>query len=306
MMTDFHFLRPWWLLALVPALMVAWAVFRSADVSGAWRGIVSERLLPYLVRGGGEAGNAWPTRVLLASWLIAVLVLAGPSWRREPSPFADEVAALAVVIEVTPSMVTEDVPPSRLVRSVEKIHDLLAARGRSKAALVAYAGTAHTVMPLTTDPGIIDTFAASLVPEIMPQDGDMPADALRLADSLLGREGGSILWITDGIPAEQDAELKRWRSASRTPVRLLVPLLESPELEKLQSAAGVVDAAVIAVTPDNVDVDRIVRAAKSAPGMADEAGESWQDAGYWLTPLLALLILPFFRRGWMPNASTRS
>jgi Ca-activated chloride channel family protein len=306
MMADFHFIRPWWLFALVPVLWVAWAVWRDSDTKAPWRGIIAEPLLPYLVRGGGDGGNVWPTRVLVASWLLATLVLAGPSWRRVPSPFADEVAPLAIVIQVTPSMVTEDVAPSRLTRSVQKIHDLLAARGKSKAGLIAYAGTPHTVMPLTTDPGIIDTFAASLEPKIMPNSGDDPVAALKLADSMLGRDGGAILWITDGIPPEQSGELKAWRKSSRTPVQILAPLNPSPELDQLAEAADAVNATVIPISPDNEDIDRILRDAKSAPGTGTEGGDRWQDSGYWLTPLLALLILPFFRRGWMPSAAARS
>ena len=68
---------------------------------------------------------------------------------------------------------------------MQKIKDLLAERAGAKTALIAYSGTAHIVMPATTDGGIIDTFAQSLDPKIMPSDGDVAADALRLADTAL-------------------------------------------------------------------------------------------------------------------------
>src|SRR5215475_317212 len=105
-------------------------------------------------------------------------------------PFADDVAALAIVVKVTPSMTTADVQPSRLARGVEKIEDLLKLRKGAKTSLVAYSGTAHVVMPSTTDGGIIATFAQALAPEIMPQDGDAVADAFRLADQTLSDSGG--------------------------------------------------------------------------------------------------------------------
>ena len=137
-------------------------------------------------------------------WFVAVLAIAGPTWRREPSPFADDTAALAIVVKVSPSMTTEDVQPSRLTRATQKIHDLLKQRAGAKTSLIAYAGTAHVVMPATTDGGIIDTFAQALDPKIMPKDGDAAADALRLAEQTLAEAGsGSILWITDSIAPEQ-------------------------------------------------------------------------------------------------------
>ena len=138
------------------------------------------------------------------------------------------------------AMNTEDVQPSRLTRATQKIHDLLKQRAGAKTSLIAYAGTAHVVMPETSDSTIIDAFAQALDPKIMPKAGDAAADALRLADqTLAGTGSGSILWITDSIAPEQAASLVAWRKSSNTPVRLLPPLLPGPELDALLSRARV-------------------------------------------------------------------
>lgn len=307
MIGDFHFLRPLWLLALIPAILLAWGIRRRTDAAVPWRGIVADHLIPYLVTKGSGLSTRWPLRFLLAGWITGIIVLSGPTWRREPSLFADDVAALAVVVKVSPSMETEDLPPNRMARSMQKVHDLLARRGAAKSALIAYAGSAHTVMPATTDAGIIDTFAASLEPAIMPQEGDAAAEALQLADTVLASAGGgSILWITDGIAPEQAADLAKWRAASHTPVRVLAPLGESPELTALRDAARAVDAKLVLLSPDDADIGELDRAAKfAAPAPGDDATR-WQDGGYWLVPLLALLLLPFFRKGWMPTLAARS
>jgi Ca-activated chloride channel family protein len=305
MIGDFHFLRPWWLLSLIPVLAIAWAIHRHSDPSRQWRGIVADHLVPYLVRGGESSSRSGPVLLLLAGWILATLILAGPTWKREPSPFADEVAPLAIVIKVTPSMETEDIAPSRLTRSVQKVHDLLARRGASKTALIAYAGTAHVVMPPTADVGIIDNFATSLEPKIMPEEGDVAAEALLLADrSLAAAGGGSILWITDGLAPEQQGPVIKWQSSSHTPVRLLAPLAEeSPELTSLHNATT---AKIITLAADDSDIDELERASKSAGPAAGDGGDRWQDSGYWLTPLLAVLILPFFRKGWMAPTAARA
>ena len=78
--------------------------------------------------------------LLLAGWLIAIIALAGPTWRLELAPFIADQAALAIAIEVTPSMQAQDIQPSRLQRAAQKVRDLLALRPGAKTALVAYAG----------------------------------------------------------------------------------------------------------------------------------------------------------------------
>ena len=208
MIGGFHFLRPWWLLALVPCALLIWAIQRRESAAQSWHGIVAPHLLPFLLQGQNRRARFTPLHLIAIGWFVAVLAIAGPTWRREPSPFADDTAALAIVVKGSPSMNTEDVQPSRLTRATQKIHDLLKQRAGAKTSLIAYAGTAHVVMPATSDGSIIDTFAQALDPKIMPEEGDAAADALRLADQTLAEAGpGSILWITDSIAPEQAASL---------------------------------------------------------------------------------------------------
>lgn len=307
MIGDFHFLRPWLLLAIVPCALLWWAIWRRQNVAQVWRGIVAPHLLPFLLRGTTRASRFTSLHLIGICWVIGTIALAGPTWRREPAPFADDTAALAIVIKISPSMITEDVQPSRLTRSVQKIHDLLVQRRGAKTSLIAYAGTAHVVMPATTDDGIIDTFAQALDPKIMPEDGDAAADAMQLADQTLKEAGsGSILWITDSIAPEQSAPLAAWRKKSSTPVRLLPPLLPSGELDQLSSNAGVVDASIVRLTADDSDVATLARAAKFATSAIGELSDRWEESGYWLMPILVVLLLAFFRRGWMAQTANRA
>jgi Ca-activated chloride channel family protein len=306
MMGEFHFLRPLWLLAVVPVGLLWWWLRRAADATRSWRGIIAPHLLPHLLSGDERRSRFGPLELAGVGWLLATLAVAGPTWQREPAPFADDTAALAIVVKVTPSMMAEDVQPSRLARSVEKIHDLLGERRGAKASLVAYAGTAHVVVPATKDGGIIDAFAQALDPQIMPEGGDTAAGALRLADETLADAGaGSILWIADGVAPEQAGQLAAWRKSSHTPVRLFAPLLPGPELETVAAGARAADAALVSLAADDSDVHALARAAKFSKAAVRGSSDRWEESGYWLTLALALLSLPFFRRGWMIRSSSR-
>lgn len=307
MIGDLHFLRPWWLLAIVPAIVIWLLVRRRQDTARAWRGIVAPHLLPHLLSGKNQRVRFGPLQLIGLGWIVAVVALAGPTWRREPAPFAEDTAALAIVVKVTPSMMTEDVQPSRLARAVEKIHDLLGQRRGAKTALIAYAGSAHVVMPATTDEGIINTFAASLDPKIMPGDGDVAAEAFKLADQTLkDAGGGSILWVADGVAPEQTQPMATWRKHSATPVWILPPLLDGPELSALRESAKSADASLVRLTPDDADVREVARAAKFSATTGAEESRQWKESGYWLTPVLAIVLLFFFRAGWMVPTAARS
>lgn len=297
---PFQLIRPEWLLALIPVLLLSWALRRRMDATRAWSGIVASHLLPHLLSGEDRKSRFGPLECIVIGWVVMVIAIAGPTWKRQPAPFAEDTSALAIVVKVSPSMQTEDVQPSRLVRATQKIHDLLEQRANAKTSLVAYAGSAHVVMPATNDSGIIDNFAEALDPKIMPSEGDVAAEALKLADETLRNAGGgSILWITDGIAPEQSAPLAAWREVSGTGVNLLPPLLPGPELDAISAAARPIRADIVRLTADDADVTDLARKAKFASTAGDEPDAVWSESGYWLTPFIALLLLPFFRKGWM-------
>jgi Ca-activated chloride channel family protein len=306
-MADFHFLRPWWLLAVLPAALLAWRVWVAEDTGRAWRKLVAPHLLPHLLTGRDQRRWLRPATVLLAGWVLAVVALAGPAWEREPAPFADDTAALVVVLKVTPSMQSQDVQPNRLARAAEKVRDLLALRPGAKTALFAYAGTAHRVLPLTADAGLVNSLAAELTPDVMPVDGSVAGAALTAADETVKKSGqvGWVLWVADATTPAEAKVLAQYRAEGRTPVSVLAVAGDGPELESLRASASVLDAPLVRVTPDDADVRELARNTRFSAATDESGGERWRDAGYWLVPPLAGLSLVWFRRGWMARATAR-
>jgi Ca-activated chloride channel family protein len=312
---EFHFLRPLWLLALVPAVALFALMRRLRDEDGRWKHIIAPHLLKHLMVGGPSRRRFTPAHLMLLVWVVGTFALAGPTGEREPSPFTRDAAALMIAVEVTPTMLAKDVQPSRLERTAYKIHDLLAERPGASAGLIAYAGSAHLVMPPTRDASIVETFARELSPRIMPAEGDAAGEAVALANRQLEASGlpGSILLITDGVPDDQLTLLREERGRGGAPVHLLamaapedapVPPDSPPAAPLDRDALGrVADAgggSLTVVTADDSDVRRLkgVLETRFKPARDDVGSDRWRDAGYWLVPFLLLLTLVWFRPGW--------
>jgi Ca-activated chloride channel family protein len=291
-----------WLLALLPAALVWWMLLRRSDASRAWRAWVDPALLEALLVQGDQRRRLWrPVHVLGLLWLLGLLALSGPSWRQEPSPFAEDKAALVIVVKVTPSMLDSDVAPNRLKRAAQKVSDLLELRGGARNSLVAYAGTAHLVMPLTSDASVIRTFSAELAPDLMPEKGDDASAALALAGRQLERsdQPGAILFVTDDLTAAANEAIDAHRQRGGAPVHVLAVASAVPD--PLKQAARTGGGLCVAVRPDSSDVEKLAKAVQETARAPEAAGlgSRWHDAGYWLVPLLALLGALWFRRGWV-------
>jgi Ca-activated chloride channel homolog len=297
-MEAFHFLRPWWLMALLPAALILFNFVRLRDPINRWRGIVAPHLLPHLLIRHGDRRHGGPLVLLGIVWALCTIALAGPTWRREPTPFADDTAALVILLKVTPSMRIADIQPDRLARSVQKIRDLLARRPGAKAALIAYSGSAHIVVPLTNDSGIINTFAEPLDPAIMPIEGDACVEAIQMAKKILAdaKQAGSILWITDGV--SPDAQKALTDASPQLPaLRILAPLTAGAALDSVKHTTKAVHGDVLEMTPDDSDVNRLARDAQFSDVSDDAAGGQWHESGYALLPIIALATMFWFRRG---------
>ena len=301
-MSEFHFLRPYWLLMLLPILTIWWGLWRQKQSRDALQQVIDPHLLEHLLVGEQKNHRLQPIHLLLVILALSAVALAGPTWRKEPSPFADDKAGLVIVLKVSGTMEATDVQPSRLERAKHKIGDLLKLRQGASTGLIVYSGSAHLVMPLTRDARIITAMIEDLTPELMPAEGDTLAAGLELADQLLQKSGlsGSVLVIADSTaPSQVEALSKLDRDL---PVQFLA--MQSPDApieNGLRDAAKTLNASVEKLSVDQSDVERLARRAETQIKTAtNAAGEQrWQDAGYALLPLIALGVLMWSRKGWL-------
>lgn len=329
MLESFHFLRPQWLLVLLPALGF-YIVVRRSSPERQWRRVIAPHLLSHLKVSGGSRLAFRPLHLITLLLVLGAVGLAGPTWERERSPFAEDTAPLVVALDMSATMNAIDVQPSRLERSKQKIRDLLALREGARTALIAYAGTAHTVLPLSDDASIFETFLSALETNVMPVDGKDNARALELADELLEREEtpGSILFFTDGVSNDDVDAFVAHQERSRDSVLVLAVgtrdggpvrtadgeyatdgsgrrVIATLDTEGFDALAAETGAFVASVSVDDADVRAVSRRIQSNLRAAQDEDETarWRDVGYYLTIPIALLGALWFRRGWTVRLS---
>lgn len=297
-LANFHFIRPTALL-LLPVVLGLWGLWqRRSDPLRCWR----EQMRPELLNAlavGRETMKRGPALWLLTAWLLAVLALAGPTWKLEPSPFADDATPLMIVLKADVSMETPDPAPSRLGRAHLKISDLAEARKGQPLGLIAYAGSSHLVLPPTRDTAIVAQMAIEISPAIMPEPGDRLDLALREASRVLneGKQGGSIVVMSDSVGTDL-ATLEALQKDLSFPIQFLaINTPNSSQNDSLRTAARTLKATIEPISVEDNDIVAIVRGAANAPvAQQGKQDGQWHEAGYWLVPLMGVVVLRMFRR----------
>lgn len=321
---QFHFLRPWWFLALLPAVWLVWQLSRSQAQGDHWTRLIAPHLLPFLLDGkGGEEKNrvGW----LLLPLSLAIVALAGPTWQKLPNPVEKNTSALIVLWDMSPSMLAQDIRPSRLERSRLKLIDLLKTRKDGLTGLIAFSGEAYVVTPLTEDVQTIINLLPSLGPTTLPSVGSNPEMALSEAKKLLkagNLDHGDILFLTDGIDpkafANLDDQLKGgkdritiWGVGTeegapiplprggflQTGKDLVIAKLNSAELKRFAEEHKGYYLPALADDGDIKFLSQLLVRTDQTQVQSDKTFDQWTESGQYLSLALLPLCLWLFRRG---------
>lgn len=301
-MTEFHFLRPYWLLTVIPIALIWFLYKKHGRDENSFKTLIDPHLLEHLLVGETEKKKITPLNVLLVLLLLSMVAVAGPTYRQEASPFAGDEAGLMVLMKMTQSMDSKDLQPSRLGRAKQKLRDLLEERKGKSTGLIVYSGSSHLVMPLTNDGDVITTMIEDLTPDLMPQEGDDLAGAIELGERMIAQseKAGSILLLADSVAVAQLPLLEKMNKATPLQIHAFIPIGTTID-SGMQRLAEMYDTRVIELSLDSRDVELLAKgAATSLTQVSDsEMSERWRDDGYWFLPLIALCFLLWFRKGWM-------
>lgn len=325
-----HLLHPLWLILLPPLGWLLWKLWHRERRAGRWQLLLPQAFHPWLLAGGGGRHERRPWIYLGIAWLLALLALLGPSWQQVEQPTMERSDPLVVVLELTPQMLATDLKPTRLEQARHKLLDLLQSRSDAQTAIVVYAGSAHTLVPLSNDLGTARNLLDALKPSIMPEPGQRAdlavAQARRLLDN--GAEGnGRILLITSALDARErqgirqalkgkgkDLLLLAVGTPGGAPIaqedgtflkddqgNILVPRLDENSLRAFATDMGGRFQRLRASSSDL----RSLGLLDSTQGLQVSEEDAllrlqrWADQGYWLLLPLLLLAACAGRRGWL-------
>lgn len=304
---HFHLLRPWALLLALPGLWLIAMQRKRRTRKDMFGGIIAPHLLEHLRLNRTDSRWFNPTTFSLVLVILMLVIIAGPSWRQQPSPLSQDESALVVMLDVSSSMQQPDVQPSRLQRAKQKASDLLALRPDKRSALVVYAGSAHTVLTLTADQSILNQYLSSLNTDMMPREGKFPEYALPLVDQVLldTSAPASVVLLTDGLGADSASAFADYFAAR--PHQLLVlgvgtqsdePGLVPLERRNLEDLAAASSGHYVELTIDDSDVHKLERLVESHYVVIDDDALPWLDSGYPLVFVCIAVFLMWFRKGW--------
>lgn len=327
-LAEFHFIRPYWLLAILPLIVMVVQMLRQKLSQGNWTSCCDAELLPFLLQETPvNQTRLWLITGVMSS-LLMIIALAGPTWQRLPAPAFRNEAALVIALNLSASMDAADVKPSRLIMARYKIADILKQRKDGQTALLVYSDEAFTVTPLTDDTNTIDSQLTALTTDIMPGQGNNTAQVLEKAVELFrqaGLQSGQILLVTDsidsgatlptvnrldnfqlsilGVGTEEGAPvaLSEGGFLKDDQGSIVVTKLDTDSLKNLaHEGHGIYQT----ISADDKDIKALLQAfdnpvQQQSKQRNDIRLEQWEEQGVWLLlPVLALGAL-FFRKGFV-------
>lgn len=205
----FRFEHPEYLYALllIPALVALgawvmqrrrWAIRQLGDAA------TLQRLMP-----GWSTARQWRKWSVL--WLALLFLIAGwanPQWGSKRQKVTRKAADIILALDISNSMLTEDIAPNRMEVAKRFGTQLLEALQGERVGLIVFAASAYTQVPLTTDYGALDLFLKSSSPDQAPYQGTSIGAAIELAGKLFEPDNTkhkALIVLTDGETHDEDA-----------------------------------------------------------------------------------------------------
>lgn len=326
-----HWQRPLFLVILPVIIWLMWKLWHTHQINGAWQKIIPINFQPWLLSGNSAQESALPKIILTMAVLLAFLALLGPSWQHIEQPPLKVDSPLVIVLDLTPKMLANDIPPSRLQSAKHKVLDIIKARKDAQTAVIVYSNTAHILVPLSDDQATIANLLAYISPEIMPSIGQRADLAIAKAIKLLANtqqiNEGQILLVTTSLSDAEQTAINQLLANRPIALNILgvgtsqgAPIASStggfikdskgqiilPKLEAatLKNFAYSNKGHYSTITLNNNDIQTLdLSNVKNNKGhfvdTEKRTTDYWQDQGYWLLlPLLALAALAA-RKGWL-------
>ncbi|GMW01228.1 MAG: membrane protein [Candidatus Hydrogenedentota bacterium] len=212
-----------WFLWSVPVLIVLFA-YSAARRKSALRAYADAALLYALLPPGSAMKRIVKAGCLVAAVVLISLALARPVWNPQPETVTARGRDVVFLLDVSRSMLAEDLKPNRLERAKLAIQDCVESLDGDRVGLVAFAGTSVVKCPLTMDYGFFRMILQDVSPDSVSRGGTQIGDAVRTAvDSVFNDENRvhrDIILITDGEDHESEP-VKAAEEAAGKDIRII-------------------------------------------------------------------------------------
>lgn len=154
--------------------------------------------------------------IVLVALGFGIIVLARPQFGTKVEQVDKQGIELVIAIDVSNSMLAEDVKPNRLKRAKQMLTRIINERRNDKVAIVVFAGEAFIQLPLTADSQSAKIFLESINPSLVPLQGTVIGSAIDVSMSCFSNDKDidrAIILITDGESHEGNAEAMAKKAA---------------------------------------------------------------------------------------------
>lgn len=167
---------------------------------------------------------------LQLAWLFLIIGMADPQTGSKLEKIKREGVDMVFALDVSNSMLAQDITPNRLERAKQSIVQLLNQLENDRVGLVAFAGKAYIQMPVTTDYSATRLFLSNINPGMIPVQGTAIGDAIETASTAFGntKQSKAIIVISDGENHEDNA-IEAARKAAGNGIRVYTIGIGLPE-----------------------------------------------------------------------------
>lgn len=298
---DFHFLRPYWLLALVFPLFFSWKVWHNDAVQSSWAKVCDEHLLNFLLLKSHDKQRKFPYILAALILFFTVLSLSGPTWVKKQNPALSVDNPVMIMINMSTDMWDNDVSPSRIVRAEYIVRDLLQSFQSTESGLLVYSREPFVISPLTEDVSLIENLLSQLDSDIMPENGDRLDRAIDLAvERMLGAgyENGNLIVLAADAGERLDAALESAAKAAASGFDVNIIKVSTDKNEKLAMIADKGNGLYLDYQQNLTPfINKINNIYQKELKQSENMQTMWEDMGYYLFWLPAFLLLYYFRKG---------
>ncbi|MCX6248401.1 MAG: VWA domain-containing protein [Bacteroidetes bacterium] len=283
-MFRFAHIGSFYLLLLIPvfsALLVLFLIWRKKALERFGEFHLIHRLMPEFSTGR----LIFKFVLLMAAFAFLVVALAGPQTGSKMEKVQRKGIDVMIALDVSNSMLAEDIKPSRLERAKQSVSKLIDRLDGDRIGIIVFAGKAYNQLPITTDYGAAKMFLSAINTNIVPVQGTAIADAVDMATNAFGQSthNKAIIIISDGEDHQGDV-LEKTEAAAKKGIVVYTVGMGIPEGGPIPVYNGDIrtgykkdrDGTTIITHLDESLLQRIASVGKGMYVRANNSEEGWQ------------------------------